>query len=304
LDKYAAAELIRRIPGSGTVAVDEPMSRHTSFRIGGPADVFIRPETIESAADILKACKENGIPAIVIGNGTNLIVRDKGIRAAVIQLTDNVSRYEVTGEVISAEAGILISGLSRIALEHGLSGLEFAEGIPGTLGGAVTMNAGAYDGEMSMVVSQTEYLRPDGSICRLSNEEHQFGKRSSFIQTDGGTVLRTVLRLKKGDRKEIKEKMDDFSARRREKQPLDLPSAGSIFKRPEGYFAGKLIQDCGLRGSRTGGAEVSGLHCGFIVNTDNASASDVISLIEHIRETVYQKFGVMLQTEVKIIGEE
>ena len=165
MDKYAAAELIRRIPGSGTVAVDEPMSRHTSFRIGGPADVFIRPETIESAADILKACKENGIPAIVIGNGTNLIVRDKGIRAAVIQLTDNVSRYEVTGEVISAEAGILISGLSRIALEHGLSGLEFAEGIPGTLGGAVTMNAGAYDGEMSMVVSQTEYLRPDGSIC-------------------------------------------------------------------------------------------------------------------------------------------
>ena len=304
MDKYAAAELIRRIPGSGTVAVDEPMSRHTSFRIGGPADVFIRPETIESAADILKACKENGIPAIVIGNGTNLIVRDKGIRAAVIQLTDNVSRYEVTGEVISAEAGILISGLSRIALEHGLSGLEFAEGIPGTLGGAVTMNAGAYDGEMSMVVSQTEYLRPDGSICRLSNEEHQFGKRYSFIQTDGGTVLRTVLRLKKGDRKGIKEKMDDFSARRREKQPLDLPSAGSIFKRPEGYFAGKLIQDCGLRGYRTGGAEVSGLHCGFIVNTDNASASDVISLIEHIRETVYQKFGVMLQTEVKIIGEE
>jgi UDP-N-acetylmuramate dehydrogenase len=304
LDKFAAAELISKIPGSGTVVTDEPMSLHTSFRIGGPADVFVRPETIESAAGIIKTCRQEGIPAIVMGNGTNLVVRDGGIRAAVIQLADNVSGYEVTGEVISAEAGILISKLSRIALEHGLSGLEFAEGIPGTLGGAVTMNAGAYDGEMSMVVIRTEYLRPDGSICWLENEQHQFGKRSSIIQSEGGTVLRTVIRLKKGDKKEIKEKMDNFNARRREKQPLDLPSAGSIFKRPEGYFAGKLVQDCGLRGYRIGGAEVSALHCGFIVNTGNAAARDVISLIEYIKDAVYNKFGVILQTEVKIIGED
>lgn len=304
MDKYKAAELIRQIPGSGAVVIDEPMSRHTSFRIGGPADVFVRPESITGAVDVINACRENGIPAIVIGNGTNLIVRDGGIRAVVIQLADNVSGYEVTGEVISAEAGILISGLSRIALAHGLTGLEFAEGIPGTLGGAVTMNAGAYDGEMSMVVSRTEYLRPDGSICWLENEQLRFGKRSSFIQTDGGTVLRTVIRLRNGEKKEIKEKMYDFNARRREKQPLDMPSAGSIFKRPEGYYAGKLVQDCGLRGFRIGGAEVSTLHCGFIVNTGNATASDVISLIEHIRVTVSKKFGVMLETEVKIVGED
>jgi UDP-N-acetylmuramate dehydrogenase len=304
LDKYRAAELIRQIPGSGAVMLDEPMSRHTSFRIGGPADVFVRPETVKSAVDVINACRENNIPALVIGNGTNLIVRDGGIRAAVIQLADNVSGYEVTGEVISAEAGVLISRLSRTALEHGLSGLEFAEGIPGTLGGAVTMNAGAYDGEMSMVVSRTEYLRPDGSICVLDNEQHRFGKRSSIIQTDGGIVLKTAVRLRKGDKKEIKEKMDDFNARRHEKQPLDSPSAGSIFKRPEGYYAGKLVQDCGLRGYRCGGAEVSALHCGFIVNTGNASARDVISLIEYIRDAVYRKFGVMLETEVKIAGED
>ncbi|NMA33516.1 MAG: UDP-N-acetylmuramate dehydrogenase [Clostridiaceae bacterium] len=304
MDKHKTAELIRQIPGSGAVIIDEPMSRHTSFRVGGPADVFVRPETIRSAVDVIKACRENGIPAIVIGNGTNLIIRDGGIRAAVIQLADNVSGYEVYGEVISAEAGILISKLSRIALERGLTGLEFAEGIPGTLGGAVTMNAGAYDGEMSMVVSRTEYLRPDGSICILDNEQHQFGKRSSIIQADGGVVLKTAVRLRKGDKKEIKEKMDDFNARRREKQPLDMPSAGSIFKRPEGYYAGKLVQDCGLRGYRIGGAEVSALHCGFIVNTGNASAGDVISLIEHIRDAVYRKFEVMLETEVKIIGED
>jgi len=304
LDKYRAAELIKQIPGSGAVIIDEPMYRHTSFRIGGPADVFVRPESIKSAVDVINACRENGIPATVIGNGTNLIVRDGGIRAVVIQLADNVSSYEVTGESISAEAGILISRLSRIALDHGLAGLEFAEGIPGTLGGAVTMNAGAYDGEMSMVVSRTEYLRPDGSICWIENEQHRFGKRSSIIQTEGGTVLRTVIRLRKGDRKGIKEKMDDFKARRREKQPLDMPSAGSIFKRPEGYYAGKLVQDCGLRGYRIGGAEVSALHCGFIVNTGNATAADVISLIEYIRDAVFKKFGVVLETEVKIIGED
>lgn len=304
MDKFKAAELIRQILGSGTVLIDEPMSRHTSFRIGGPADIFIRPGSIESAVKIINTCRDNGIPAVIIGNGTNLIVRDGGIRAVVIQLADNVSGYEVTGEVITAEAGILISRLSRIALEHGLSGLEFAEGIPGTLGGAVTMNAGAYDGEMSIVISRTEYLRPDGTICWLDNEQHRFGRRSSIIQADGGTALRTVIRLEKGDKKEIKGKMDYFNARRHEKQPLDMPSAGSIFKRPEGYYAGKLVQDCGLRGYRIGGAEVSALHCGFIVNTGNATARDVISLIEYIRDSVYKKFGVVLETEVKIIGED
>jgi UDP-N-acetylmuramate dehydrogenase len=303
LNKFEITELIRRIPGV-SAAMDEPMSCHTSFRIGGPADIFARPGDPAGLAEILRICRENRVPAMIMGNGTNLIVRDRGIRGVVIQLTDNMCGFEVKGEEISAEAGILISRLSKIAMEHGLTGLEFAEGIPGTLGGAVTMNAGAYDGEMSMVVKSSEYIGDDGQIHVLDNRQHCFAKRSSIIQSNGGVVLRSVIGLKKGDKEKIKEKMDEYHARRREKQPLDMPSAGSIFKRPEGYFAGKLVQDCGLKGMRIGGAEVSCLHCGFIVNTGGASAQDVISLIRHIQDVVYQKYGVELQTEVKIVGEE
>lgn len=302
MNKFDAAELINQIPGVSAV-VDEPMSGHTSFRIGGPADVFARPADLTGLSEILRICRENSIPAMVMGNGTNLIVRDKGIRGVVIQLTDNMCGYEVKGEEICAEAGILISRLSKIALEHELTGLEFAEGIPGTLGGAVTMNAGAYDGDMSMVVKSTEYLGQDGQIHVIDNSMHCFGKRSSIIQSNGGIVLRSVISLKKGDKEKIKEKMDEYHARRCEKQPLDMPSAGSIFKRPEGHFAGKLVQDCGLRGFRIGGAEVSGLHCGFIVNAGGATAQDVLSLIKHIQDTVMDRYGVELQTEVKIVGE-
>ena len=303
MNKFDTAELIRRIPGV-SAAIDEPMSGHTSFRIGGPADVFARPSDIAGLSEVLRICRESKVPAMIMGNGTNLIVRDKGIRGVVIQLTDNMCRYEVKEEEITADAGILISRLSKIALEHGLAGLEFAEGIPGTLGGAVTMNAGAYDGDMSTVVKSTEYLGDDGRVQLLDNEQHRFGKRSSIIQSTGGVVLRSVISLKKGDKEKIKEKMDDYHARRCEKQPLDMPSAGSIFKRPEGYFAGKLVQDCGLRGFRIGGAEVSCLHCGFIVNTGEATAQDVITLIRHIQDMVFDKYGVKLQTEVKITGEE
>lgn len=215
-----------------------------------------------------------------------------------------MSAYTVEGEYITAQAGILLSRLSRIALENSLSGLEFAEGIPGTLGGAVAMNAGAYDGEMSMVVESTEYLCSDGKIITLDHPHHFFGKRSSFIQEDKGVVLKSHIRLQQGDCEQIKAKMEKFGALRHEKQPLEKPSAGSVFRRPEGYFAGKLVQDCGLKGFRIGGAEVSYLHCGFIVNTGNATASDVTSLISHIQETVQARFGVKLQTEVKTIGEE
>jgi UDP-N-acetylmuramate dehydrogenase len=303
LNKFETAELIKKIPGV-SVAVDEPMSGHTSFRIGGPADVFARPADIAGLSEILRICRENKVPAMIMGNGTNLIVRDKGIRGVVIQLTDNMCKYEVKGEEIFADAGVLISRLSKAAFEHGLTGLEFAEGIPGTLGGAVTMNAGAYDGDMSMVVKCTDYLGDDGQIHTIDNEQHCFGKRSSIIQSNGGVVLRSVISLKKGDRDMIKEKMDDYHARRCDKQPLNLPSAGSIFKRPEGHFAGKLVQDCGLKGYRIGGAEVSCLHCGFIVNAGDAAAQDVISLIRHIQDTVHDKYGVELQTEVKIVGEE
>ncbi len=304
MDKVKTAELLGRIAGTGNVMVDEPMSNHTSFRIGGPADILAMPRDLKGLADILTVCREGAVPVFVMGNGTNLIVRDKGIRGIVVKLRENLSAYETDGEYITAESGILLSRLSRIALEQGLTGLEFAEGIPGTLGGAVAMNAGAYKGEMSMVVERSEYLTPDGRMTVLDRQQHCFGKRSSHIQADGGVVLKSCLRLKKGDREQIKAKMDEFRAMRCEKQPLDLPSAGSIFKRPEGYFAGKLVQDCGLRGYREGGAEVSCLHCGFIVNMGNATAADVLALIRHIQDTVFARFGVELQTEVKVVGEE
>jgi UDP-N-acetylmuramate dehydrogenase len=280
------------------------MKNHTSFKVGGPADILVKPHGIDSVRETLRILKQNGVPFFVMGNGTNLIVRDKGIRGVVVKLTDNLSGYEIDEEYLTAEAGILLSRISRLSLEAGLSGLEFAEGIPGTLGGAVTMNAGAYTGEMSYIVQSTEYLDREGNIVRLDFEQHRFGKRFSFIQADGGTVLRTKLRLKYDSRDEIKARMEEFSRLRREKQPLELPSAGSIFKRPEGYFAGKLIQDCGLKGCKTGGAEVSAKHCGFIVNAGGATAADIISLISNIQSIVKDRFGVELVAEVKIIGEE
>jgi len=304
LNNAMIAGQLSQIAGSCNVLTDELMAEHTSFRIGGPADIFVTPGDTASIAAIYKTCADNYIPVLVMGNGTNLIVRDKGIRGVVIKVRENMSRYEVDGERITAQAGILLSRLSRIALENELSGIEFAEGIPGTLGGAVTMNAGAYNGEMSMIVESTEYMCPDGKIITLDNHQHCFGKRSSFIQLDGGIALKSCIRLKKGDREQIKSKMDEFSALRRQKQPLDKPSAGSVFKRPEGFFTGKLVEDCGLGGYRKGGAEVSCLHKGFIVNTGTATAADVIALIRHVQDTVFKRFGVELQTEVKIVGEE
>ena len=304
MNKVIIAELLAHLQGAGAVTVNEPMAEHTSFKIGGPADVFVKPRNIEGLVNIVNTCAEKGIPLFVMGNGTNLLVRDKGIKGVVMQIAENIGAYEIEGESIAAEAGISLSRLARVAMEYGLSGLEFAEGIPGTLGGAVTMNAGAYDGEMSMVVEATEYMNPGGSVITVDKSQHLFGKRTSYIQTDGGVALKTRLKLKKDDKERIKTRMDEFRASRQKKQPLDLPSAGSIFKRPEGHFAGKLIQDCDLKGFHIGGAEVSGLHCGFIVNRGNASAEDVLRLIEHIRKKVYARFGVELQTEVKIVGEE
>lgn len=304
MDRTDAAGLLAGLAGSGNVVTHELMRNHTSFKVGGPADIVVTPEDADSLAKVYRACIREDIPVFVMGNGTNLIVRDKGIRGVVIKVSDNLSRYEVREDIISAEAGILISRLSRIALEQGLSGLEFAEGIPGTLGGAVFMNAGAYTGEMADVVLKTEYLDKQGRLSILEKDAHHFGKRASFIQAEGGIALKVDLKLKKGDRAKIKGLMDDFNRQRREKQPLELPSAGSIFKRPEGYYAGKLVQDCGLRGYGIGGAEVSSKHCGFIVNAGNATADDIIKLIKHIQAEVRQKYGVELQTEVRIVGEE
>jgi UDP-N-acetylmuramate dehydrogenase len=292
------------IVGSGNIKIDEPMKMHTSFRVGGSADILVTPVSVSQLSEILKLCKRENVPILFMGNGTNLIVSDNGIRGVVIKIYDNINGCSVENDTIRAYGGILLSKLSSVALENGLTGLEFASGIPGTLGGAVAMNAGAYGGEMKDVVFETEYMDNDGELKVLRNEEHEFGYRTSFIQKQSGMVIRSVLKLRKGNKDDIKALMRDLTKRRQEKQPLDMPSAGSIFKRPEGYFAGKLIEDSGLRGYQIGGAQVSSKHCGFIVNTGNATARDIINLIKHVQATVKMKFGVEMQTEVKIVGED
>jgi UDP-N-acetylmuramate dehydrogenase len=272
---------------------------------------MVLPEDAEEIAAVTEICRNNGIPCLIMGNGTNLLVSDAGYRGVVIKLGGRLNAASLTGavvtagETITAGAGIALSALARFALEHGLSGLEFAEGIPGTLGGAVAMNAGAYDGEIKNIFVSGEVLEvgdEGGGITRRDNKSMNFGYRTSAVQS-GGIVLEATLKLKEAPMRDIQEKMDDYKQRRREKQPLELPSAGSVFKRPEGHFAGKLIMDCGLAGYAIGGAQVSPKHCGFIVNRGGASADDVLRLIAHIQTTVRQRFGVELETEIKIIGQ-
>ncbi|HOQ36340.1 MAG TPA: UDP-N-acetylmuramate dehydrogenase [Acetivibrio sp.] len=304
MNKQLLVPLLEEIVGPGNIKLDEPMKKHTSFKVGGPADILVTPVSVSQLGEVIKLCQRENVPLLVMGNGTNLIVSDKGIRGVVIKVYDNLRECIVENDTIRAYGGILLSKLASIALENELTGLEFASGIPGTLGGAVAMNAGAYGGEMKDVVVETEYMDKNGEIKVLRKEEHEFGYRSSFIQRQSGIVIRSVLQLKKGNKDDIKALMRELTKRRQDKQPLDMPSAGSIFKRPEGYFAGKLIEDSGLRGYQIGGAQVSNKHCGFIVNTGNATARDIINLIKHVQETVRRKFGVEMQTEVKIVGEE
>lgn len=303
LDNRHVIDLLEGIVGKENIKLNEPMKNHTSFKVGGPADILVMPSNTEQLIQILKSCKEMEMPFFVMGNGTNLVVRDKGIRGVVIKTYERFNGYKVSDNTIEAYAGILLSRIGSIALENGLSGMEFASGIPGTLGGAVYMNAGAYGGEMKDVIVETEYIDSDNQIKTLKGSQHGFGYRSSRIQKDGGIVLKSRMALKKGSKPAIRALMQDLNARRREKQPLELPSAGSTFRRPEGFYAGKLIQECGLGGYRIGGAEVSCKHCGFIVNTAGATAEDIINLIKHIQKSVKIKFGVDMQTEVKIIGE-
>ncbi len=291
------------VAGKDGVSVNEPMANHTSFKIGGPADIMTYPGNSNQLVNIVKECVKSNIPYMVMGNGTNLLVSDKGIRGVVIKIYDNLAAFKVDNDTIELEAGMLVSKASKLALEYSLTGLEFAEGIPGTVGGAVTMNAGAYIGEMCMVVHQTEYMDGEGNIITITGDEHCFSYRSSIIQKSKGIVLKTRLKLQKGDSVNIKEKMDEFNFKRRDKQPLEWPSAGSVFKRPQGYFVGKLIDDCGLRGYGIGGAQISDKHSGFIINRGGATCSDVLALIKHIQTTVDEKFGVQLEPELRIIGD-
>ncbi|SHH20150.1 UDP-N-acetylmuramate dehydrogenase [Caloranaerobacter azorensis DSM 13643] len=284
--------------------IDEPMKNHTSFKIGGPADILFIPRNIEQISKVLTLCKELDIDYFIMGNGSNLLVSDKGIRGVVIKISENLSDVRVEGNKIIAQSGILLSKLSRIALKHSLTGLEFASGIPGSLGGAITMNAGAYGGEMKDIVTLVRCIGGNGEIIEFTNEQMEFGYRSSIIDERELIVIEVEMELKKGNYEDIKSYMDELTQKRITKQPLNLPSAGSTFKRPKGYYAGKLIEDAGLKGLRFGDAQVSEKHSGFIVNLGNATCNDVLNLIKVIQKTVRDKFGVELKTEVKIIGEK
>jgi UDP-N-acetylmuramate dehydrogenase len=296
------ADKFRKTVGDDFVLENEPMSKHTTFRIGGVADVFVMPDSIEKIKSCIDIAKENNVPYYVVGNGSNLLVKDKGFRGVIIQLFTSFNAVEVNGNVIRSQCGAMLSGISRTALNNSLTGLEFASGIPGTLGGAVCMNAGAYGGEMKQIIKSVTVLK-DGEVLTLSNEECDFSYRNSRIMREGMLVLEAEIELEKGNFDDIKAKMDELSQQRISKQPLEYPSAGSTFKRPEGYFAGKLIDDSGLRGYRVGGAQVSEKHCGFVVNRGGATAEDVLTLMEDVNRIVKEKFGVGLEPEVRIIGE-
>lgn len=281
----------------------EPMSRHTTFRIGGPAELFVVPETVDEIAKIIAVCREEAAPYFVLGNGSNLLVSDKGYRGVVVQLYRSFGQITLEGNEIHAQAGALLSGIAAVARDASLTGFEFAGGIPGTLGGAVVMNAGAYGGEMKDVLKEVTVLTPEGEILTLQADQLQMGYRTSVIKEAGYIVLEAVISLEKGDQEAIRSRMQELSGMRSSKQPLSYPSAGSTFKRPEGYFAGKLIMDSGLRGYQVGGAQVSEKHCGFVINTGNATAKDVTTLMSDVQRIVMEKFGVKLEPEVKFLGE-
>ena len=289
--------------GTDRVLLEEPMKLHTTFRIGGPAEIFVMPEGLEEVQRILEICRTEDLPYFILGNGSNLLVSDRGYRGVVIQLDRNFGEVKVEGTEIHASAGALLSTIAVAARRASLTGFEFAGGIPGTLGGAVVMNAGAYGGEMKDVLRKVMVMDQNGKVFEIPAEELQMGYRTSIIKTAGYIVLGAVLSLKEGTLEEIKMLTRKLSEQRTSKQPLEYPSAGSTFKRPEGYFAGKLIMDSGLRGYRVGGAQVSEKHCGFVINTGDATAEDVCGLMKHVTETVYAKFGVTLEPEVKFLGE-
>lgn len=285
------------------VLKEEPMKKHTTFRVGGNADYFVMPQNETEVKDVVALCKKTSMPYYILGNGSNLLVGDKGYRGVIIQIYKEMNDIQVDGDKVKAQAGALLSRIGNAALEAELTGFEFAAGIPGTVGGAVVMNAGAYGGEMKDIIVNATVLTQEGDIITLNKEELELGYRTSVIAKKGYVVLEAEYQLQKGDREAIRARMDELKCRRVTKQPLEYPSAGSTFKRPEGYFAGKLIQDAGLRGFQVGGAEISEKHCGFVINKDQATAADIRELMRQVSEKVMQEFGVKLEPEVKTLGE-
>jgi UDP-N-acetylmuramate dehydrogenase len=293
---------LKSIVGETNVRTNEPMKNHTTFKIGGSAQVFVTPEKPEQIQEIVNLGREETVPVHIIGNGSNLLVSDEGVEGIVVTVFGKLAGYDICDTVINVQAGMSLIALSNIAADAGLSGLEFASGIPGSVGGAIYMNAGAYDGQMSDVVVNVTVIDGDNNIEVLSAEDLDFGYRSSIIAKKNMIVLSARLQLTRANEIAIKSRMNEFSELRKLKQPLEYPSAGSTFKRPEGYFAGKLIADAGLKGYTVGGAQVSEKHAGFIVNTGNATAKDVVALCDYVTAQIFEKNGVKLELEVKKLG--
>ncbi len=296
-------EALVKVLDEDQIKPEEPMKNHVTFRVGGPADFFVTPKNYEELSWVLKCCAKYEMPCYIMGNGSNLLVSDQGYRGVVIQLFRQLNDIQCEGNVIRAQAGALLSAVANRALEEKLTGFEFAAGIPGTLGGACVMNAGAYGGEMKDVLKSVAVLTREGERITLQKNELELGYRTSIIAKKNYIVLEAEIELEVGDAEEIKAVMDDLKERRTTKQPLEYPSAGSTFKRPEGYFAGKLIQESGLQGFQVGGAQVSEKHCGFVINKDQATAADIAELIRQVQDRVEEKFGIRLETEVKRLGE-
>lgn len=293
---------LQNVMGGSGIFMQEPMKKHTTFRVGGPADVLVQPDETALAA-ILALCRQYHVSYSFIGNGSNLLVGDKGIRGVVIEMTDPMGNIEVDGTKITAQAGAMLSKIANTAASNGLGGMEFAAGIPGSVGGAVVMNAGAYGGEMKDIIEKVYVLDENGAQLELDRDALDLGYRHSCIPEKKYIVTKVVLELVPRDEAEIRSEMKELNEKRAEKQPLQYPSAGSTFKRPEGYFAGKLIMDAGLRGYQVGGAQVSEKHCGFVINKGDATAADICQLMRDVSDKVQAQFGVVLEPEVKMIGE-
>ena len=293
---------LQNVMGGSGIFMEEPMKKHTTFRVGGPADVLVQPDETALEA-ILALCRQYHVSYSFIGNGSNLLVGDKGIRGVVIEMTDPMGNIEVQGTRITAQAGAMLSKIANTAASNGLGGMEFAAGIPGSVGGAVVMNAGAYGGEMKDIIERVYVLDENGAQLELDRDALDLGYRHSCIPDKKYIVTKVVLELVPRDEAEIRSEMKELNEKRAEKQPLQYPSAGSTFKRPEGYFAGKLIMDAGLRGYQVGGAQVSEKHCGFVINKGDATAADICQLMRDVSDKVQAQFGVVLEPEVKMIGE-
>jgi len=297
-------DLLKKLVGSANVLVNEPMKNHTSFKIGGDADFLVQPQTKKTLCDTVTTLRQEGIPLTFIGNGSNLLVSDKGIRGVVVKICSKMGGIEVDGNKIIAQSGVSLTRLTQIAYSSGLTGLEFAAGIPGTIGGAIVMNAGAYDHEIKEVAASTTYLDENGEIHVLTGiREHKFGYRSSIFQEKDWVILESEFHLKPGESNKIWSQMESIIRKRKRKQPLEFPSAGSAFKRPKDGFASKLIDDAGLKGLRVGDAMVSDKHCGFIINAGNATADNVLELLKQVQDEVFAQFGIMLEPEIKMVGD-